>query len=446
MTNTYIFKNIKNVFLGGLLALSTVILLLIVPFLFRSHAFATSANASKTTTIEFQYCKNNACKDIENARFEKRFIVGEKIPMRIVIKNPENAPVFSVQSWVKFNSAVVSVSGLNDDESAFDLAAPGEFKAVNSKGEIRIGRATTGSAITDSEIIVADFLLEIKKNPNLGTLQFIDFKKDAIGKTAVVTIQGNIPANIIETQPKNLVFKNLKSSPDTGSSHNNTNADSLVVITNNTNSNNNNNNTVIVDNISVSNSVEGNAETVTSLPQPTGFRTRTFEDGKVQMIWELSQDAAVKGYYLYYSTTSGVYMHRRDMGKTNMYEFDKNFFKKDRKVFFAVQAYAENGVVSDFSDETFVITGNPGTSSHPFFEQIFPDAEKVGEDIAKNKAYYAKKGASADISQNSVQQKSVITGNRNIQSGLNINIILIMMGAFLFMASGAYMIFRKEEV
>ncbi len=440
MTNTQSVKKITTAFF----------FVFLFCFGFISSTFANSENI---TTLEFQYCENNVCTDIKNSRLEKKFEVGEKISLRIVIKNPENAPVFSVQSWLKFNSSVLSLSGLNDEESAFDLAAPGEFKVINSKGEVRIGRATTGSSLTDSEIIVADFDVEIKKNPNLTTLQFLDFKKDSIGKTAVVTIHGNIPANIVETQPKNLVFKNLKSSAVMVTSKNTQEEKSVNIAinsgnnmgSNNTLQNRNQNVDIAVDNTSVHtsnsvNSVENNEDTVTFLSQPTGFRTRTFENGEIQMIWELNQDPKVKGYYLYYSTTSGTYMHRRDMGKTNTYTFDKNFFKKDRKIFFAVQAYSANGTVSDFSNETSVITGNAGSSSHPFFEQIFPNAEKIGEDIEKNKAYYA------DVTQNSVQKNTVITGNRNIQSGINIQIVLLLLGGVMIFLSGMYVIFARKEV
>ena len=153
--------------------------------IFTSSAFANSNNI---TTLAFQHCENDICKDVDKSIFTKKFTVGETIPMRIIIKNPENAPIFSVQSWIKYNSSIFSITGLNDGESDFDLAAPGEFKAINSKGEIRIGRAITGSALTQKEVIVADFSVKIKKNPNLSTFQFIDFKENAIGKTAVVTI------------------------------------------------------------------------------------------------------------------------------------------------------------------------------------------------------------------------------------------------------------------
>ncbi len=426
-------------------------------FLF-TGVFAQSSSA----TLVFQSCENVVCTDIENGILEQKFEIGDQLPMRIVIKNPENAPVFSVQSWVKFNASVVGISGLSADESAFDLAAPGEFKAVNSDGELRIGRATTGSASKDSEIIVADFIVEIKKNPNLSTLQFLDFKKDAIGKTSIVTIQGNIPANILEENPKNLVFKNLKSAPlSVETVQNNTSVQGLgngevsVLSQNNTLSQNT---AVDISAHNISISVEGTDETVTSLPQPSGFRTRTFSDGRVEMIWELDQDTAVKGYYLYYSNVSGTYMHRRDMGKTNVYTFDKDFFKQGKKVFFAVQAYSSNGTVSDFSNETFVITGEEGSASHPFFEQIFPDAEKIGEDIEKNKAYYVQAGESNENSGNAggvsanfstVQtagnKNSVIVGNKTIESGSRYEVFLLLLGLVMIMGSGGFMLFARRE-
>ncbi len=418
-------------------------------------AIVHASNINTKTTIAFQHCENGVCRAIDNAVFTKKFTEGEVIPMRLVIKNPEHAPIFSVQSWVKYNPSVFSITNLSDSESAFDLAAPGEFKAINSKGEMRIGRAVIGSPVTDSEIVIADFSVTVKKNPNLSTFSFLDFKNSEIGKTAIVVIHNNIPANILEEKPKNLLFKNLKGT-----------ASQLQVISSSSQSTpsvsqGNYENTVNMlesegnINTSVSAvSVEGNDATVTELQRPTGFRTRTFSDGAIEMVWELDPSSAVKGYYLYYSTTSGTYMHRRDMGKTNTYRFNKNFFKKGRKIFFAVQAYAANGIVSDFSDETFVIVGEEGSESHPFFEQIFPTAQKVGEDINQNKAYYLKEGEvqntitgqrfqNADISE---QHNTVITGTRNIQSGLNWNIMILLLGGIMMMLSAMYLILGRKEV
>jgi hypothetical protein len=179
------------------------------------------------------------------------------------------------------------------------------------------------------------------------------------------------------------------------------------------------------------------------------FRTRTYNTGGVDTIWELTEDVNIKGYYLYYSKTSGVYMHRKDIGNTNVYRFSKNFFKGDNKIFFAIQAYAENGVTSDFSDETSVIVGNEGTESHPFFEQIHPNLEEISRD--EKTVYYPKEcidgenteacNLASDITN---KYKKYPSPNINTQSGFDIHVFLLLMGVIMFFILGFYTIFYKK--
>lgn len=375
------------------------------------------------STIVFEICETgkSECREFDNNIFSKKFEVGEVVPLQLSIKNPENAPIYSVQSWIKYNPTIFSISNLNDDSSDFPLAAPGEFKVQDDRGELRIGRAVTGSAVEKNKIIIANFDLKILKNPNATTLRFYDYQSNDIGKTAVVTIGSNIPVNILDTKPQDLQFENLSSSAKVYSRPSN------LPTNNNSSSSNNSENSSTSNNSSASENIE-----FVDIPRPQKFRSRTYESGKTEHIWEQGEDERIIGYYLYYSTTSGRYMHRRDVGDTNVYSFPEDFFEKGRRIYFSVQAYAKDGKVSDFSDENYVVVGTKGSESHPFFEQIFPDAKLVTNDDKYN--YYSN---NANLTADQLKNKSMPTPQTNTSSGFGLSLYFILfIGGILMFFSG----------
>jgi hypothetical protein len=390
--------------------------------------------AANDSTIIFEVCDTNMseCKEVNNNIFSKNFVIGEVIPVQLSIKNPENAPIYSVQSWIKYNPTIFSITNLNDDLSDFPLAAPGEFKVQNDRGEIRIGRAVTGSAIEKNKIIIASFDLKILKNPNATTLLFYDYQSNDVGKTSVVTIGSNIPVNILDTKPEDLQFENLSSSAKVYSRPSN--------IPKNNNSENSNQNSQNSQNSETSNqnNISKDIENIEfiDISRPQKFRSRTYESGKTEHIWEQGEDERIIGYYLYYSTTSGRYMHRRDVGNTNVYSFPEDFFEKGRRIYFSVQAYGKDGKVSDFSDENYVVIGTKGSESHPFFEQIFPEAKSVKKDDKYN--YYSN---NENLTADQLNTRSMPTPKSNTTSGFNISLYFILLvGGVLMFFSGRFIL------
>lgn len=414
--------------------ISTSVLILLLGFLLPSFASAEKAD------IQFLDCSNATCQAIDDNVFSKSFTVGDTIPLQVVILNPEKAPVYSVQSWIKFNPNVFSLSNLSDNNSDFPLAAPGEFKIMNDKGEVRIGRAVAGNAASAERIVIADFLLEVKKNPNGSTLEFMEFSGDDIGKTAIITISNNIPANILSNKPKSLSFENLSSAPTVYTKPTATPIVSTTSVPGIIDTFSPEPTAPVADSTESENTSSSTQEFI-ALPRPQGFRSRTYSDGTVEHIWKMGEDERITGYYLYYSNTSGKYMHRRDIGKTNVYQFPKDFFDKGKRVYFAVQAYTADGGISDFSDETYIVVGTEGSESHPFFEQIFPDAKSTGQDDT-NKYY----GADVTDAGASTTEKNTALPKPDTspQSGLNFPFHWFLFLGGIMMFFGGRLLFNKS--
>lgn len=408
-------------------------------------AFTLTENTFGNTPsadIVFLNCSTGHCTEIDSSTLSKKFSVGESIPLKIQIFNPQKKSIYSVQSWIKFDPQVFSVERLSDDNSEFSLSAPGEFKAFHDKGEIRIGRAVAGSAVNSERIVIADIVLKVKKNPNGSVLSFMEFLGNDIGKTSVVGIEDNIPFNILSQEPSPLRFENLSSAPHIYQSPStlpdaNTNGINIPGIQTQSPS--------ITPSLAPSSSeytknTQTLSQTYTTLPRPQGLRTRTYTDSSVKHLWKMGTEKEIAGYYLYYSTNSGLYMHRKDIGKTNTYTFPRDFFDRGKKLYFAVQAYTITGSVSDFSDETFVVIGKEGSESHPFFEQIHPDAKVSHQDTTST--YYTSDITSSKTSP-IASSSPLPTPKTSPQSGgVFSSLPFIFLGLFLLLF--AYFILHKR--
>ena len=84
--------------------------------------------------------------------------------------------------------------------------------------------------------------------------------------------------------------------------------------------------------------------------------------GQVTLAWNLSPDPTVTGYYLCWGTSSGVYTFTNNYTSTETSCTVSNLVADD-VYFFAVQAFANNGTVSPFSNEVSATNEPPSTNS-----------------------------------------------------------------------------------
>ena len=323
-------------------------------------------------------CATGSCKEFSplNANtlsFGRNLQVGEQFSLDILIKNPSRLPIYSVSSWLSYDSSILSAANLSDEKSAFPLAAPSEFQISQTEGLVKIGRASLGQPIVTEEILVATLTFSVLKNPNNTNISFHDFQGNDLGHTAVLTIDNIITRNLLERMPRALIFPSSSISPEQ------TQAIQPAI-------------SVFVTPIPSGSLVTlpsgtTNSSSQLEIPRPEGFRARTTADGKVETLWKFGEDTRIEGYYIFYDEKSGFYIHRKDVGKTNVFSFPLGAFERGKRMFLSVKAYGGGGtVLSDFSDEASLVVGTVGSESHPFYEDIL---RKMGVEDASSQQVQA---------------------------------------------------------
>lgn len=259
---------------------------------------------------------------------------GEEFSVDIYIKNPSQQKIISAQTWLEYDKNKLEGVKVDTSASIFDFVAPGENQFDQAKGLVKIGRSSIATQTSVSELFVAKVTFKvIAKNQGKAILKFHDYQLSESWHTSVRVMEDSFPVNILENAPKDFVI-NLNQSGSVSES-----------IASGQNS--------------------GQTQTTTSLsnlPRPTGFKATT-GNGYIFLIWDQSKDQKIKGYNLYYSSTSGRYLQRRPVGNVNQYELAN--LQNGKTYFLAITAYDYNDRETDYSDEIRITVGDPNSSSNP---------------------------------------------------------------------------------
>lgn len=120
------------------------------------------------------------------------------VTIDVVLKNPNEESISSVQSWVSYIPGVVTGETITlSKTSPFTLAAPGEQNFNDEFGIAKIGVSTpSGKEFKGLETTIAT-LTFVKNEPGLATFDF--FNPGGEGNTKVIHISENGPQNILDT-------------------------------------------------------------------------------------------------------------------------------------------------------------------------------------------------------------------------------------------------------
>lgn len=119
----------------------------------------------------------------------------DDISVRVVLVNPENRPITSVQSWLSYNSRVVQGLNIRTEESPFDIVAPYDNTFDDEAGLVMIGRSSD-APIDAEEIVVAEITFE---RVGEGTVMFeaYDYTNDLSGHTSANMVVDETPYNLL---------------------------------------------------------------------------------------------------------------------------------------------------------------------------------------------------------------------------------------------------------
>lgn len=325
-------KNIKQI-IAKLSAIFTIALLIPIA--------NTHAAENDVTLFLAQNCQStpNCPEPTETDNFftlSQSYNQGDLITLDVRIKNPTKQNIVSAQTWINYDTN--QLEGVKIETSnTFDLVAPGEKEFDTENGRAKIGVASTSGGSQLEQILVATIQFKVKTtSKTTSNLSFYDYRLTELGHTNVNIIEGGFPVNVL-SEPKKSLQIQLNGTSQSNNQNQNTNQNSQTTQPN------------IV------------------LGRPTGLQIDT-GSGYAHLKWEVDQNSQLAGYNIYYSMSSGRYLHRKTVGIVN--EFYVTGLSNNQEYFFAVTAVDRLNNESDYSDEVAIVINQPATSSSPFYKQI----------------------------------------------------------------------------
>jgi hypothetical protein len=291
----------------------------------------------------------------------------ENLTVSIQIKNPSAQAVISVQSWLKYDPAILKGKKINTDGSPFDFVAPGENTFDDQQGLVKIGRSSTGGGSTESDIIVAEVSFERLSN-QATTISFYNFQVDSSGNTSVRVFADGFPVNILKTAPASFQVKEGESIPSKASLAEDKQKEEERQ-------------KQLEQELEQERQAQAAAEQerLAEIERQSRPQNLHVTSGPNYVILSWDEMPNMKGYNIYYSTTSGRYLQRRGAGDVTEYYFEG--FEIDQIYYFAVTAYDFNNKETDYSNEVRIKIGYPESSSSPL---VLTQSQKIIQKTKKH--------------------------------------------------------------
>lgn len=121
----------------------------------------------------------------------------EDVTVQLILDNPDNRPLTSVQAWLTYNPDVLKGVSIETESSEFELQAPYDNDFDHEAGLVMIGRSSA-VPVLDAEPLVVEIRFE-RIGEGAAMIEAYDYKQD---------LQGHASANIMfDGQPLNLLLK-----------------------------------------------------------------------------------------------------------------------------------------------------------------------------------------------------------------------------------------------
>lgn len=258
--------------------------------------------------------------------------VGDEFDVEVVVKNPGVQSIISVRSWLSYDVNALEGVSVNTQGSPFTLSAPGEDE-FDTEGHAKIGRSNISGGFQDLEGMVATVRFKVKTaGPMTTVISPYDYQVTELGHVSVNIIDQGFPVNILSEEPEEVKIE--------------LNPGATVPI---------DEPPVIIPDIG--------GGGFANLVRPQNLKADT-GPGYVDLKWDLSDEAELIGYNIYYGKTSGQYTRLRTVGKINRYRIDGLI--NGEAYYFAITAYDQLNRESDYSDEVGIIINQPLSSTSPF--------------------------------------------------------------------------------
>ncbi len=349
-------------------------------------------------------CDRFEVEDPQTLRTEP-LAVGDTLDFDIVVENPSKQSVTHVRSWLAYDTNVFEGVSIEVTEN-FPLVTPGESDFDTENGYVMVeGSNEDEGANTNSILAVARVKLRAKITPPTGTfISFYDVQTG--GHTSVNTMENDSDAEILGSEPGGLhVIFAEESAPDEEGAPEDALPPDLPPPPTPLQSAAPPTEPDPVDTDLANSLLDGDAEAppvdagpppfdslidpptppadtpASGQPEASAERTAfallqvrnlriSSEGSSIFLAWDDLNSSSLKGYNIYYGTTSGRYIQRKTVNGT-MNSIVLRNLPLGETYFVALRAVSLSDEESSFSQEVSVEVGNAATSTAPLVQEGF---------------------------------------------------------------------------
>lgn len=298
---------------------------------------------------------------------------GDELSIAIVIENPTNAAISRVRTWIAYDPAILEGKNLEIDDG-FPTVTPGESDFAPDEGYVKIG-ATAKTPSKDARVVVATMTFIVKKTTAAGTSLSFDDSGSGDEKRTLVMAKEAAGEQSLLSAPSGTLAVKLKaqalptSQPQTTTVTPPAPSSAATVTTPAAPAPE-----VPAPNAPLKSAAEAGTSSVPAAPatpnatifpnlQVSNLRVTT-QGTAVYLGWNALASGELVGYNVYYGATSGQYLQRKTIDRSETTLTIRNL-PENTVYYFSVRGTNAAGVETEFSPEVSVTVSKPETSTAP---------------------------------------------------------------------------------
>ena len=170
------------------------VLILISGFLSSCSTKKTEADVSVSNSIQRIEKARELTKEVNMVLLSERD--GDELNVKIMLDNPEQKPITSVQSWLSYDPEALEGVEIEVTDSPFAFTAPYENTFDEVNGLVMIGRGNA-EPVTDKEINVASVVFKVTTD-DITMIDIYDYQNDLSGHASANMMMEGVPYNILK--------------------------------------------------------------------------------------------------------------------------------------------------------------------------------------------------------------------------------------------------------
>lgn len=317
---------------------------------------------------------------------------GETLAIDILIDNPSKQRIRRARAWLSYDPELLEGVSVQIDRK-FPIVTPNEQKFSPEDGYVQMEATSEGSGPNSAKMLFATVEFRVLKTNAIGT-PITFYNAEPSGHTVIMAAEGDEEAYIQKAEPGVLLVRFRQDATDTEEEDTSTQNDSIFddpgapvtteqgqgqeLLPNGARCTENSqcasgicgSGICVPDLLGTTGEESTDGRTAFSLLQIRNLRATT-DDSSIFLAWDHLRSSQLKAYNVYYGTTSGRYIQRRTIDKSEN-SIVLRSLPEGTRYFLAVRGLSTQNEESAFSKEVSVVVGDPSSSTSPLLDGMIP--------------------------------------------------------------------------